>query len=124
MLEEAQIEILYNTLYITINSKKFQDYIKKNNPNLYEIISKSLSKYQTEKLTIEQIKQMITENGLGTIKKIMTTQDKFSETERPGIIGKFKDYIRWMVVYYNATHKVEQDVQDIDSTWMTSQKKH
>ena len=124
MLDEARIEILYNALYITINSKKFQEYTKKINLNLYEKISKSVKKHNTTILSTEQIKQMITENGLGTIEEIITMQNKFSETEKPGIIGKFNDYIRMMVKHYDATHEVEQDVQDLDSLWMRRQRKN
>ena len=110
MSEKTIMEILYNTLYITINIIKFKEYVKKNNPYLYMKIYKE----EKKKLTIEDIKKIIDDYGYEIVKEIKETQDKFSKTDKPGIIGKFKDKVRIMVIHYNALHQEDLEVKATD----------
>lgn len=114
MLEKAETEILYNALYIIINFKKFKEYTKKNKPSLYKKIYKLSNNENVQLITKEEIQKIIDENGIKIIKEIEETQNKLAETEKTGIIGKFSDYIRLMIINYNAIHDNEPDVQEFD----------
>ena len=112
MLKDAEKEILYNVLYITINFKEFKKYTKNKKPFLYK---KIYEPYENQPLlTIEHIKEIINKNGLEIVKEIKNTQDELSKTKSKGNIGTIEDYIKWMIIHYNAIHTDESEVQEIE----------
>ena len=93
MLNQAEKEIIYSALYISINFYKFKNFVKINKPSLYEII-----------------------------KDIRNAEIELSKTEQQGNIGTIDDHIRWMIIHYNAKHTKEPEVQGIE-LWRPPQKK-
>ena len=112
MLNEAEMQIICNTLYIIINFKKFRNYIKEKDNYLYSRIYKPYEK--TEILSKEKIKEIIKKNNLEIIVEIKKYQDELSKTEQKGIIGTFDNYIKMMIIHYNEIHTETHEVQEVE----------
>ena len=112
MLSKAEIEVIYNALYISLNSRKLKSYIKKHKPSLYKQIYKENE--ENTLLSIEQIKIIIPIENLSIIKKIRNAEKELSEAENDETLGNIDDFIRWMVIHYNAVHTGEPDIQTTD----------
>ena len=120
MLNRAEKEIIYGALYISLNFYKFKNYVKLNKPSLYK---KIYEPYRNQSLlTTEQINEIINKNGFELIKEIKEVELQLSKTEQQGNIGTIDDYIKWMIIHYNAVHTEEPEIQDID-LWRPPQKK-
>ena len=112
MLSKAEIEVIYNALYISLNSRKLKSYIKKHKPSLYKQIYEEQE--ENALLSIEQIKEIIPIEKFSLIKKIRIAEKELSESENDETLGNIEDFIRWMVIHYNAIHTGEPDIQTTD----------
>ncbi len=119
MLNQAEKEILYSALYISINFYKFKNFVKINKPSLY---AKIYEPYEEEILSKEIIDDILNKYGYEIIKDIRNAEIELSKTEQQGNIGTIDDHIRWMTIHYNAKHTEEPEVQGIE-LWRPPQKK-
>ncbi len=121
MLEEPEKEILNNALFIAINQKKFKDYVQKENPELYQ---KIYSPYEKQEIiSKEQIEEILKKNGCTILYKIKMAEEKMVEPGHRGKIYTIENYIEWMIKHYNATHREEPEIQEVD-LWRPNPKKH
>lgn len=114
MLKDAEKEVLLSSLYIIINAKRFKEYVKEKNINLYKTIYESFETTDTLSISKQQIEKILSKNGFEIVIIIKKLQDELSKTEKPGTIGTFNDFIRMMVIHYNAIHEEEPDIQEFD----------
>ena len=120
MLKDAEKEIIYGALYISLNFYKFKNYVRIKNPWLYEVIYAQQD--ENKLISKEKIQNIIQENGIEIIKEIEIAQCELSTTEKKGNIGTLKDYVRMMIIHHNAKHTEEPEVQEIE-LWRPPQKK-
>jgi hypothetical protein len=104
MLNKAEMKILYDALYISLNYKEFKKFTQKKRPALYKKIYES---YGEQLLTREQIKEIINNNGFKIIEEIKNAEEELNK-------GTLEDHIRWMIIHYNAIHTQEPDVQEVE----------
>ena len=121
MLEEPEKEILNNALYISINYKKFKEYVKTKIPDLYQKIYLPYEYQDT--ISKEQIEEILNKNGFKILYKIKQAEEQMVGLGHRGKIYTIEDHIEWMIKHYNATHTEEPEIQEVDS-WRPNPKKH